>query len=103
MRTHKELGKILLDNQHLFTSCLCEWVKQLRNEGLISNDEKRSLMDTITFYKPPIYNGIYYWEAFEISPRIEWIKKYLLGENSNVFNTIKNKIFDYIKNIIIWK
>lgn len=94
MRSKKELGQVLLDNQHLFTTGLCPWVIRLFYYKLITEMEREFLLSIIDsnkprytfihiFYNPDeiVTDQAWYWKARNIYPRIKWIKKYLLGSN----------------------
>lgn len=94
IRSKKELGQILLNNQDLFNSGLCYWVKRLcYDRMLFTRNEKDYLIDLIASKKPifiPLVNDIYnpdkkyydnayYWKSGFIEPRIKWIKKHLIN------------------------
>lgn len=93
VRSRKELGQLLLDNQDLFYNGLCTWVSGLyHTKRLINGDEQDLLMILISSKSPlfiPLLNNIYnpdrkeyssafYWEKGYIEPRIKWIKKHLI-------------------------
>ena len=100
MRTKKELGQILLDNQDLFlitnsayTGGLCPWIIELMYAHKITNEEKDKLKEIIYNNRPKktmynyIYNpdkikdndAAYFWEKGFITPRIKWINKHLIN------------------------
>lgn len=92
IRSKKELGQILLDNQISFNSGLCNWVNMLRLRKLITDYEVTYLSNLIYHKRPvfiPLINNIYnpnkklynngfFWGPGHIEPRIKWIKKHLM-------------------------
>ena len=87
MRTNKELLQVFLDNQNLFKCGLCEWVRELYHNFLISEKEKFYLYNLINNNRPFFIRikdilscrkrTCYYWKIGDIKPRIKWLKKYL--------------------------
>ncbi len=75
MKTGKELGEVLLDNQELFIHGLCDWVMKIKRKRLITWDEAELIIKTLHNNKPKdILNGEFYWVKGDIEPRLEWIK-----------------------------
>lgn len=83
MRTNKELLQVFLDNQHAFSTGLCNWTDKL--SGILSWEERLKIENLIEKHKPILAKlGIskdskwnYYWKKGEIKPRIKWLKKHL--------------------------
>lgn len=75
MRTIKELLQLMLDNQHLFDEELCIWAYYLYHYSYISTKEHRALKQYIHQNTPVHVDTDYWWEAGDITPRIEWIKE----------------------------
>jgi hypothetical protein len=77
----------MLDNKHLFDTGLCDWVRMLYKEKLISFLEEDSLLFFIKDNRPTkdwslsrlflTPNSYYFWNPGCIYPRIVWIKKHL--------------------------
>ncbi len=92
IRSNKELGEVMLNNNHLFKSGLCNWINKLILNDLITHEEFEKLDYLICNNRPTkkllnyIYNpdkikdsdSCFYWKENEILPRIKWINKYLL-------------------------
>jgi hypothetical protein len=97
-RNIKELLEVMLNNQHLFSSGLCQWVVSCHLYDQISEGEWRTLDTYIQKNKPRgainkfliSFRGGFYWKKGNIKPRIKWIKKHLK-------NLKKNTIKFYIK------
>ena len=90
-RTLKELGEIMLLNKSLFEGGLCRWVRNLNKLNKITDLEAYNLKTIINNNRPKfkwfhsLYNPynlhpftVFYWAPEELTPRIEWIKKYLI-------------------------
>jgi hypothetical protein len=78
-RTIKELLQLMLDNKDLFETGLCRWDVELSHKNLINFNENVLLRDFIKNNKPSDYkeNSPYYWEVFDIEPRIKWLEEHI--------------------------
>jgi hypothetical protein len=86
MRSIKELLQVMLDNQDLFTSGLCNWAIRLYYKDIISYEESKLLDSYIENNRPSKYSSLkaykarktwWYWPHGEIKPRLKWIKKHI--------------------------
>jgi hypothetical protein len=73
MRTEKELFELMLTRQDLFKTGICSWSFSLYIEGLITLNEYDLLRNYLELNS--LKDGGYWWEPYEIEPRIEWIKQ----------------------------
>ena len=84
-RPIKELLTIMLENQHLFTTGLCDWCEGMHFAKLISYTEMVCMKLYIrnnkhTGFIWPWYRSLhygFYWNEGSIKPRIKWIKKHI--------------------------
>lgn len=86
MRNTKELLLIVLSKKYLFRFGLCQWIKEVAQEGHITIPEYEYLNIYIELHPPmflsireSLYND-YYWNVGDIKPRIKWLKKHI-GRN----------------------
>lgn len=79
-RSIKELLKLMLEHQHLFKICLCQWNRALYVFNIISMEEHIDLEKYIEKNRPFLSYfriGPYYWPKYKFEPRIKWIKKHI--------------------------
>ena len=85
-RSIKELLQVMLANQDLFKTGLCNWAVQLEIWSIISEEEEMLLKDYIWENRPSKWssvdafkhrNSTYYWKYSDIEPRVKWIKKHI--------------------------
>jgi hypothetical protein len=85
-RTIKELLQLMLDEQDLFGSGLCNWVDNIFYKSKMSFGEKEILTDYIKNNRPSMFSSIdalkcantnFYWKMNNIKPRIKWINKHI--------------------------
>jgi len=81
----KKVLKLLLENQDLFSTGICDWVESLKKINLITETELLWMDD---YMKNNIPNSRlfifgFWWNCGEIEPRIEWIEAQL---NKNVLD-----------------
>jgi hypothetical protein len=71
--------KILLDNQDLFSTGICDWVESLGKNNLITETELLWMDDYMKKNIPNSRNFIwgFWWDCGKIEPRIEWIQTQL--------------------------
>lgn len=88
MRSIKELLEVMLENQDKFRDGLCMWGLKLLTNNIVTQNEYRVILKYIEGNKPKWYSSSsafyeafsqsgYYWECYNIEPRIEWIKKHI--------------------------
>jgi hypothetical protein len=80
--------KLLLDNQDLFSTGICDWVISLGKNNIITEDESIFIFVYLKNNIPNsrnLFSG-FWWNMGEIEPRIEWIqaqlKKNVLDEKN---------------------
>jgi hypothetical protein len=79
----KKLLQLMLDNQDLFTSGLCNWVTNLRMKNIICENEYNIILDYINKNAPFLHRlnifktEPFYWKEGDIAPRIKWLKKHI--------------------------
>ena len=78
-RLVKNVLILLLDNQYLFSTGICDWVESLEKNNLITETELLWMDD---YMKNNIPNSRlfifgFWWNCGEIEPRIEWIQAQL--------------------------
>ena len=85
-RSIKELLQVMLANQDLFKTGLCNWSLQLEIWSIISEEEEMLLKDYIWENRPSKWSSVdafkrrndtYYWVCGDIQPRIKWIEKHI--------------------------
>jgi hypothetical protein len=85
-RSIKQLLQVMLANQDLFKTGLCNWAVQLEIWSIISEKEEIFLKQYIWKNRPSKWlsvdafkrrNDTYYWKYGDIKPRIKWIKKHI--------------------------
>jgi hypothetical protein len=81
-RAIKTLLQLMLDNQDLFKSGLCNWSDKLP----INYEEWRTLKKYIKENRPSMFSSTnaflhctdcYYWKIGDIKPRLKWINKHI--------------------------
>ena len=85
MRSIKELLQVMLDNKHLFSAGLCQWVVSCNLDDHITHEEYITLDQFIQNNKPKgifkryliKWRGGFYWKPYKIKPRIKWIKYHI--------------------------
>jgi len=75
MRTVKELFKLMLVHQDLFSSGICYWLEGLRYSGLINKSEILMMLAYMRDNKPENARRFYWWDEGEIQPRLDWINQ----------------------------
>jgi len=77
--------KLLLDNQDLFSTGICDWVESLKKIYLITETELLWMDDYLknNVPGPRLFIQGFWWNCGEIEPRIEWIQAQL---NKNVLD-----------------
>jgi hypothetical protein len=77
--------KLLLDNQDLFSTGICDWVGSLEKINLITETELLWMDDYLKNNVPQKRLSIFgfVWDCGVIEPRIEWINAQL---NKNVLD-----------------
>jgi hypothetical protein len=77
--------KLLLNNQDLFSTGICDWVESLEKNKLITETEILWMDDYLKNNKPKIRFSMlcFWWDCGKIEPRIEWINAQL---NKNVLD-----------------
>ena len=81
----KKVLKLLLNNQDLFVTGLCDWVENLQKNNLITETELLWIDDYLKNNIPNSRNYIFgfWWKMGIIEPRIQWIEAQL---NKNVLD-----------------
>jgi hypothetical protein len=76
---------LLLDNQNLFSTGICDWVESLEKNNLITENESILFFDYMKNNIPNSRNYFcgFWWKMGKIEPRIEWIFAQL---NKNVLD-----------------
>jgi hypothetical protein len=77
--------KLLLENQDLFSTGICDWVDSLGKINLITETESLLMYDYIEKNVPQkrVFIFGFCWDCGVIEPRIEWINAQL---NKNVLD-----------------
>jgi hypothetical protein len=84
MRTEKELFKLMLERQDKFSTTLCALNGSMYHDNIITLDECLMLHLYIKNNRPSMFsslsafrnrNNIFYWDFWDIEPRIKWINK----------------------------
>jgi hypothetical protein len=77
--------KLLLNNQDLFSTGICDWIESLEKKILITETESILILDYMKNNIPTSRDHIcgFWWNMGEIEPRIEWIEAQL---NKNVLD-----------------
>jgi len=75
----KRVLTLLLDNQDLFSTGICDWVISLGKNNIITEDESIFIFVYLKNNIPNSRNHIsgFWWNMGEIEPRIEWIQSQL--------------------------
>ena len=77
-RSIKQLLQLLLDNQQLFITGICNWNLQLLHSGIITSLEVTKAIRYLEDNLPTRQygsNDMYSWPPFKIEPRIAWIQE----------------------------
>lgn len=81
MRNIKELLTVMLENENLFITGMCQWVWHLKIKDYITPSEygllRRCFINNqpwVTNFKINYIRNEYWWKADNIKPRIRWIK-----------------------------
>jgi hypothetical protein len=77
MRTIPELLRLMLENKRCFRTGLCSWERHLFYQNIITEDESILLHKYREENAPENSIGLFYWNAFMIEPRIDWINEQL--------------------------
>jgi hypothetical protein len=75
----KRVLELLLNNQDLFSTGICDWVESLGKNKLITETEILWMDDYLKNNVPTSRDNIcgFWWNCGEIEPRIEWIQAQL--------------------------
>ena len=81
----KKVLILLLDNQYLFSTGICDWVESLEKNNLITETELLWMDDYLknNIPEPRLFIQGFWWKMGKIEPRIEWIQAQL---NKNVLD-----------------
>ena len=81
MRNIKELLQLMMDNQRLLKSGLCELALILYLRGVISGGEKNFIYDYISAHPPTnvitVGKQVWFWNKGDIEPRIDWLNTHI--------------------------
>jgi len=77
--TVEKVLKLLLDNQDLFRTGICDWVYSLEQTKLITETETLWMDDYLKNNAPRLRFSMigFWWDCGKIEPRIEWINAQL--------------------------
>lgn len=77
MRTHEELIECVLKHfDEYFISGLCWVINRMKEENLLSKEERDYLLQLLKDNKPKDHdphNGWYYWPECQKEPRMQWL------------------------------
>jgi len=77
MRSNKELLEVVLANQNLFQTGLCNWVDHLFYQDHITIYELWYLEDFLDLKLPGVMRDGYCWPQGQIKVRLEFLEKEL--------------------------
>jgi hypothetical protein len=80
-RSIKKLLRVMLSNQRLFETGLCNWTTSLADSNLITRQEMTILKSYMNKNDPSLFStsiiSPYWFPKGEIQPRLDWINYHL--------------------------
>lgn len=75
MRTTKELLKLILENQDLFVTGICQWIVSMCENKIITLKESVHMVNYVLLNSPvpKKWEQYHFWPEGQIEPRIAWI------------------------------